>query len=153
MGPPCPSMVAVLMVRNGPVCWASHAAEVCMDVQDPEALSRLAETEDADVICLQETKLQGKATDTTETLLGLPGWQYLWSCSTARLGYSGTAIFCRSDPRRRACPLQYPFSPTHTQTSSPLIGWYSRRSTELWLSRIVAWTVRMTGLGHVWHMG
>ncbi|KAK9818714.1 hypothetical protein WJX74_001265 [Apatococcus lobatus] len=64
--------------------------------KDPEALTRLVEAEDVDVICLQETKLQGKATEATEELLGLLGWQCIWSCSTARLGYSGTAIFCRA---------------------------------------------------------
>lgn len=39
--------------------------------QDPEALKRLVEAEGADVLCLQETKLQGSHVADTTAALGL----------------------------------------------------------------------------------
>ena len=47
---------------------------------------------DADVFCLQETKLQpGQVT------LELPGYQQYWN-SAEKKGYSGTAVFTRQEP-------------------------------------------------------
>ena len=47
---------------------------------------------DADILCLQETKLQpGQIT------LDLPGYRQFW-CSAEKKGYSGTAVFCRREP-------------------------------------------------------
>ena len=48
-----------------------------------------------DVLCLQETKLQTKGLAEIEEQLALMGWHVYWSCSTAKLGYSGTAIISR----------------------------------------------------------
>ena len=46
----------------------------------------------ADVFCLQETKLQpGQLT------LDLPGYEQYW-CYAERKGYSGTAVFTRREP-------------------------------------------------------
>ena len=64
-------------------------------LQDPRCIRAVVEAEQADVLCLQETKLQDKATQDIEAKLGLPGWHYFWNCSTARKGYSGTALFSR----------------------------------------------------------
>ncbi|MCO5600285.1 hypothetical protein L7F22_054395 [Adiantum nelumboides] len=62
------------------------------------AILRLAEEEDFDVLSLQETKLQEKDVITIkETLLPAYG-NSLWSCSTAKLGYSGTAVISRIKP-------------------------------------------------------
>ena len=47
---------------------------------------------DADVICLQETKLQAGQTDLT-----LPGYESYWNYAEKK-GYSGTAIFTRVAP-------------------------------------------------------
>lgn len=47
---------------------------------------------DADVICLQETKLQAGQTDLT-----LPGYESYWNYAEKK-GYSGTAIFSRVAP-------------------------------------------------------
>ena len=58
-------------------------------------MKQLVEAENADVVCLQETKLQDKATEQMEALLGLTGWHCSWNCSTAKKGYSGTAIFSK----------------------------------------------------------
>lgn len=49
---------------------------------------------DADIIALQETKLQEGQID-----LSLPGYFQFWSYAE-RKGYSGTAVFCRQKPLR-----------------------------------------------------
>ena len=64
-------------------------------VQNPAALTQLVEIEKADVLCLQETKLQDKGVEEIEERTGLKGWHHAWNCSTARKGYSGTAIISR----------------------------------------------------------
>lgn len=62
------------------------------------AISKLAERENFDVLCLQETKLQEKDVLTIKEML-LPAYENsLWSCSIAKLGYSGTAIISRIKP-------------------------------------------------------
>ena len=47
---------------------------------------------DADVFCLQETKLQAGQIE-----LDLPGYEQFW-CYAEKKGYSGTAIFTRKEP-------------------------------------------------------
>ena len=47
---------------------------------------------DADVVCLQETKLQPHQIE-----LDLPGYQIFWN-SAEKKGYSGTAVFTRVEP-------------------------------------------------------
>lgn len=68
-------------------------ALVCL--QNPTAMKQLAEAENADVVCLQETKMQDKAIEQMEALVGLTGWHHAWNCSTAKKGYSGTAIISK----------------------------------------------------------
>lgn len=67
--------------------------------QEPgAAILKLAEKEDFDVLSLQETKLQEKDVLTIKEAL-LPGYDNsLWSCSTVKLGYSGTAVISRIKP-------------------------------------------------------
>ena len=47
---------------------------------------------DADLFCLQETKLQPE-----QVALELPGYEQFW-CSAEKKGYSGTAIFAKRKP-------------------------------------------------------
>ena len=47
---------------------------------------------DADMVCLQETKLQPHQIE-----LDLPGYQLFWN-SAEKKGYSGTALFTRVPP-------------------------------------------------------
>lgn len=47
---------------------------------------------DADVFCLQETKLQ-----LGQVELDLPGYEQYWNCAEKK-GYSGTAVFTRVEP-------------------------------------------------------
>ena len=65
------------------------------NLQNPAALTQLVELESADVLCLQETKLQDKGCEEIQERTGLKGWHHAWNCSTARKGYSGTAIISR----------------------------------------------------------
>ncbi|XP_024045772.1 DNA-(apurinic or apyrimidinic site) lyase, chloroplastic isoform X6 [Citrus clementina] len=57
---------------------------------------QLAQRENFDVLCLQETKLQEKDVKSIKQCL-LDGYENsFWTCSTSKLGYSGTAIISRS---------------------------------------------------------
>lgn len=70
--------------------------------KDAGALTRLVAAEQPDVLCLQETKLQAEHVSDAEAsskLLasaGGPFSQAHFNCSTAKKGYSGVAVFCRS---------------------------------------------------------
>lgn len=57
---------------------------------------------DADVYCLQETKLQAGQIE-----LELPGYHQYW-CYAEKKGYSGTAVFTREEPISVSYNLGYP---------------------------------------------
>lgn len=57
---------------------------------------------DADIFCLQETKLQAGQIE-----LDLPGYHQYW-CYAERKGYSGTAVFTRVEPISVTYNLGYP---------------------------------------------
>lgn len=57
---------------------------------------------DADVVCLQETKLQPHQIE-----LELPGYTQFWN-SAEKKGYSGTAIFTRVEPLNVTCGIGVP---------------------------------------------
>ena len=57
---------------------------------------------DADVFCLQETKLQ-----LGQVEIDLPGYAQYWNCAEKK-GYSGTAVFTRVAPRAVAYGLGIP---------------------------------------------
>ena len=54
---------------------------------------------DADVVCLQETKLQPD-----QIALELPGYRLFWN-SAEKKGYSGTAVFTRVEPLSVTCGI------------------------------------------------
>ena len=58
--------------------------------------------ENADVFCLQETKMQSGQAD-----LDLPGYEQYWN-SAVRKGYSGTAVFTRIPPLSTAYGIGLP---------------------------------------------
>ena len=82
-------------VQSTPFCILNKVQHKWRMVQNPAALTQLVELEKADVLCLQETKLQDKGVEEIEARTGLKGWHHAWNCSTARKGYSGTAIISR----------------------------------------------------------
>ena len=57
---------------------------------------------DADVVCLQETKLQPHQIE-----LELPGYEIFWN-SAVKKGYSGTAVFTRIPPLKVTCGIGRP---------------------------------------------
>lgn len=65
----------------------------------PETLPNLVKEHDIDVLCLQETKLQEMHLDDKKLLIRdtvlQPDYDAYYSCSTAKKGYSGTAVFVK----------------------------------------------------------
>uniref|UniRef100_A0ACD5VS76 Uncharacterized protein n=2 Tax=Avena sativa TaxID=4498 RepID=A0ACD5VS76_AVESA len=62
------------------------------------SIHELAQREDFDVLCLQETKMQEKDIEVIKESL-LEGYtNSFWTCSVSKLGYSGTAIISRVKP-------------------------------------------------------
>ena len=65
----------------------------------PDCFSELAAKHDLDILCLQETKLQEQHLDDPklkirESVLA-DDYDGYWTCSTAKKGYAGTAVFVR----------------------------------------------------------
>lgn len=66
-------------------------------VQSGFSADELVAREDFDVLCLQETHLEERDVDLFKNLVH--EYDYTcWSCSVARLGYSGTAVISRVQP-------------------------------------------------------
>ena len=70
------------------VSWNVNGLRACVKKGFEQAFYAL----NADVFCLQETKLQPGQLE-----LALPGWRQYWCCAE-RKGYSGTAVFSRVEP-------------------------------------------------------
>ena len=70
------------------ISWNVNGLRACMG----KGFLDFFHTADADVFCLQETKLQPD-----QISLELPGYQQYWN-SAAKKGYSGTALFTRIPP-------------------------------------------------------
>ena len=70
------------------VSWNVNGLRACVTKGFADTFRAL----DADIFCLQETKLQpGQIT------LELPGYHQYW-CSAEKKGYSGTALFTKAEP-------------------------------------------------------
>ena len=70
------------------ISWNVNGLRACMDKGFPETFRNL----DADIFCLQETKLQEG-----QISLELPGYRQFWNYAEKK-GYSGTAVFTKEDP-------------------------------------------------------
>ena len=70
------------------VSWNVNGLRACLG----KGFLEFARQSDADVICLQETKLQPEQVD-----FELPGYKFYWN-SAEKKGYSGTAILTRVPP-------------------------------------------------------
>jgi len=77
------------------VSWNVNGLRAAMGKGFLETFSRL----DADVFCLQETKLQPGQLE-----LDLPGYRQYWN-SAEKKGYSGTAVFTRREPLSVRCGI------------------------------------------------
>ncbi|RDX76715.1 DNA-(apurinic or apyrimidinic site) lyase, chloroplastic, partial [Mucuna pruriens] len=77
--------------------WNVNGLRALLKLEGFSAL-QLAQREDFDVLCLQETKLQEKDVEEIKQYL-LDGYDNsFWTCSVSKLGYSGTAIISRIKP-------------------------------------------------------
>ena len=71
-------------------------------------MAELCQKHNLDVLCLQETKLQevhledAKLGNIGSTLLQEEGYESYFACSTAKKGYSGTAVFVRKRAARKS---------------------------------------------------
>lgn len=72
------------------ISWNVNGLRACMNKGFPEFFDAIG----ADCFCLQETKMQPD-----QLQLDLPGYHQYWS-SAEKKGYSGTAIFTRTEPLR-----------------------------------------------------
>ena len=70
------------------VSWNVNGLRACMD----KGFMDYFNSEDADIFCLQETKLQPHQIE-----LHLPGYEQIWH-SAQRKGSSGTAMFTKKKP-------------------------------------------------------
>ncbi|XP_056691275.1 DNA-(apurinic or apyrimidinic site) endonuclease, chloroplastic isoform X5 [Spinacia oleracea] len=76
--------------------WNVNGLRALLKLEGFSALE-LAQREDFDVLCLQETKLQEKDVEPVRDLL--KGYDNsFWTCSIAKPGYSGTSIVSRIKP-------------------------------------------------------
>ncbi|KAL9237938.1 hypothetical protein vseg_012429 [Gypsophila vaccaria] len=76
--------------------WNVNGLRALLKLEGFSAL-QLAQREDFDILCLQETKLQEKDVESVRDLL--EGFENsFWTCSVAKAGYSGTAIVSRIKP-------------------------------------------------------
>uniref|UniRef100_A0A0D3C5M8 DNA-(apurinic or apyrimidinic site) endonuclease n=2 Tax=Brassica oleracea var. oleracea TaxID=109376 RepID=A0A0D3C5M8_BRAOL len=77
--------------------WNVNGLRALLKLESFSAL-QLAQREDFDVLCLQETKIQVKDVEEIKKAL-IDGYDHsYWSCSVSKLGYSGTAIISRIKP-------------------------------------------------------
>lgn len=68
--------------------WNVNGLRACVG----KGFTEIFEQENADIFCLQETKLQAG-----QLALELPGYHAYWNYAEKK-GYSGTAVFCREEP-------------------------------------------------------
>lgn len=72
------------------ISWNVNGLRACLKKDFMASFEAL----DADIFCLQETKLQHHAGDLE---IELPGYHQLWN-SAEKKGYSGTAVFTKTEP-------------------------------------------------------
>ena len=77
------------------VTWNVNGLRACLN----KGFLDFFHSVDADVFCLQETKLQPHQIE-----LDLPGYQLYWN-SAEKKGYSGTAVFTRVAPLEVTCGM------------------------------------------------
>lgn len=70
------------------ISWNVNGLRACVNKNFMEDFKKL----DADIFCLQETKLQEG-----QIALDLPGYQQYWNYAEKK-GYSGTAVFTKTEP-------------------------------------------------------
>ncbi|KAJ7563426.1 hypothetical protein O6H91_03G109700 [Diphasiastrum complanatum] len=93
--------------------WNVNGLRALLKVRDEKQtdatlISQLAESENFDVLCLQETKLQEKDVEQIKGSFLNDFEGSFWICSTTKLGYSGSALISRKKPLSIAYGLGLP---------------------------------------------
>lgn len=89
------------------VTWNVNGLRAVASSSNRQGLQGILAATQADVLCLQETKLTRP--ELTEDLAVLPGWQSFFDFSQHKTGYSGVATFCRcahACKRSRLCRVE-----------------------------------------------
>ena len=89
------------------ISWNVNGIRACIKKGFEESFNLL----DADIFCLQETKLQEGQVE-----LSLPGYEQFW-CYADKKGYSGTAVFTRLKP----LSVEYNLSPEEHATEGRVL--------------------------------
>ncbi|WP_322181420.1 exodeoxyribonuclease III [Neglectibacter caecimuris] len=71
------------------ISWNVNGLRACMG----KGFAEFLQAESPNVICLQETKMQKEQAD-----FEFPGYFEYWNSSLVRKGYSGTAVFSKTEP-------------------------------------------------------
>eukprot|EP00605_Chrysophyceae_sp_TOSAG23-4_P002184 GSChrysophyteH1.ASY1.ANO1.2414.1 assembled CDS len=72
--------------------WNVNGLNACMD----KGFRDYVRAENADILVLQETKLQEAKVPSFDNIIAELGYPHrYWSCSTAKKGYAGTALFSK----------------------------------------------------------
>ncbi|MBU2515648.1 exodeoxyribonuclease III [bacterium] len=74
------------------VSWNVNGLRAVMKKDFPDLLIKL----DADIVCIQETKLQEHQRD--DAMINIDKYKSHWSYSTIKKGYSGVAVYSRLEP-------------------------------------------------------
>ncbi len=77
------------------ISWNVNGLRACMQKGFMEYFNEA----DADIFCLQETKLQGGQIE-----MELPGYHQYWNYAEKK-GYSGTALFTKEEPLKVTCGI------------------------------------------------
>jgi hypothetical protein len=75
------------------VSWNINGLRAVVSTQKSGGLQQLLHKLEADILCLQETKLT--RAELTEKVSILPGWESFFDFCKTRTGYSGVATFCK----------------------------------------------------------
>ena len=89
------------------ISWNVNGLRACLD----KGFLDFCAQAQADVICLQETKMQPH-----QAQVDLPGYYQYWN-SAQKKGYSGTAVFTRQEP----LSVSYDFGPEEHRTEGRVI--------------------------------
>jgi exodeoxyribonuclease-3 len=84
------------------ISWNVNGLRAAMKKNFLDSLEDL----DADVVALQETKLQEP--QLTEEMRSIAGYESFWSCATHKKGYSGVGAYTRISPQRVNVRLDRP---------------------------------------------
>ncbi len=76
------------------ISWNVNGLRAAMKKNFLDSLKSL----DADVVALQETKLQEP--QLTEEMRSIAGYESFWSCATSKKGYSGVGAYTRISPQK-----------------------------------------------------